>query len=1189
MAQITWLHLSDWHQNSEKHDRKVLSDKLREDLRARESLDPRLAQVNFVVFSGDAANHGKTEEFKAVRDVLFAPVLELLELKPERLFIVPGNHDLDRSHVEEMLPAKLQSPLADHEAVKHWLCDDKRRGRALEPFAAFEAFVREYTGQDNPASGQDSPAYAFIRRLELADKSVALLGLNTAWMCGRHKDDKDKVDDKGHIVIGEPQIHDALGEIADADLRIIVQHHAFEWLAEFDRDMVEARLKDAADVILWGHEHRPKARFEDGTEGKCLIIPGGAAFGERTATNPRYANAYNLTTLNAETGAGEVFIRTWDDDSTSWVAKAKGGRFPFTLPRAADKPPPPPETQERRHARAAARYQELLLKSCDIVNLANLPEQDQHIAVRQLELRRLYVPLSVMVEPVSDAKAEQAFDNLEARRAAVLGRGELRVVGAQQRAAPGERLKEAKRLVVLGDPGSGKTTLTRWFATAFLLKLKNDPAWEKMPAAETLPETPYLPVLVRCRDLDGAVCKATLDDVLKHTLREDEFSNASEEIHAYLRQEIDAGRALLILDGLDEINDPTLRARFCEQMDRIARANNDLPIIVTSRIVGYRELGVKLSASFEHLTLPGFDRDEKDAFARNWCRLVEPPERRETAAAALIRDIHSNDRIERLTANPMLLTTMALVKRSVGRLPHRRIELYDEAVKVLLKWRSELDTPLDGREALPQLQYLAYAMCDRGVQRLPKEDALALLAQLREKHPSLREVANHAPEDFLVLVESRTGILMEAGRERINDRLTPVYEFRHLTIQEYLASRALVERVFPGVDPTKTLAQLVAPLAGRTGESETFFGRPEIMLAESWREPLRLLTAGCSDHEVDPVLKTILKQQNGILETILTSLNEIFGTTSTPLNLGHRDNRRARAVQAALCLADEPAVSDDVAQKVIDALVAVVGGGDNPGTSVGIAVGELAVSRWKKPLSAVLVGKFLIVPAAERVKYGVLTAEANLLRDATPTEVAAWLKDKMACLTGPDATAAEAALGILSSVAERQIQASQELVDQLAACLTRAPAVAHAAAWALFWEIDRARGEVSPPTPALLAYLGRPNTDDEAAKWCLSTMGQSNAPLLSDLYHRYRHHDDRAVRQSALAAVSAGLPGEDRILLTEDLDGIEPFLDPAKPLTLDCVKEAAKRLKVSESDIRARYVELAKRFHLTFDFDFDSE
>src|SRR5262249_5417055 len=98
-----------------------------------------------------------------------------------------------------------------------------------------------------------------------------------------------------------------------------------------------------------------------------------------------------------------------------------------------------------------------------------------------------------------------------------------------------------------------------------------------------------------------------------------------------------------------------------------------------SRIVGYREMSRRIGRGFEHVRVADFDRADKAAFARHWCELTEPPARIEPAVGGLIDDIHSSDRIERLTGNPLLLTTMAMVRRYLGRLPNRRGDLYEEA------------------------------------------------------------------------------------------------------------------------------------------------------------------------------------------------------------------------------------------------------------------------------------------------------------------------------------------------------------------------------------------------------------------------------------------------------------------------------------------------------------------------------
>ncbi|RJF84570.1 metallophosphoesterase [Azospirillum cavernae] len=334
MNHISWLHLSDWHQSGVNFDRKVLRDKLLADIESRSGIDPRLESIDFVVFSGDAAHNGAEAELAAIRDQLFKPLLNLLNLSPDRLFLVPGNHDLDRGAIKDFLSAELQAPLTKDADVQKWLGDAERLGHVLRPFRAYADFVTQYTGQL-------SPAYASVKRLTLAGRSVALLGFNSAWMCARNKVD-GQVRDHGHLVVGEPQIHDALAATADSDLRIVVLHHAFEWLAEFDRARVESRLKDEADIILWGHEHRPQVRHEMGTDGQCLIVPAGAAFDGRVANNPRYTNAYNFVALDLDAGRGVVHLRRWNDSKTRWAKdtdSCEDGRFDVALPAGLTRSP----------------------------------------------------------------------------------------------------------------------------------------------------------------------------------------------------------------------------------------------------------------------------------------------------------------------------------------------------------------------------------------------------------------------------------------------------------------------------------------------------------------------------------------------------------------------------------------------------------------------------------------------------------------------------------------------------------------------------------------------------------------------------------------------------------------------------------------------------------------------------------
>ena len=736
---------------------------------------------------------------------------------------------------------------------------------------------------------------------------------------------------------------------------------------------------------------------------------------------------------------------------------------------------PPDEAGVRlqRGTSAELRYREFLQNSCDIIALANLPEQDRHIAHRQLELRRLYVPLRVWVEAeVGEESDEARWEAVEKRRIARMrGRQEEDVPGEgvpredaprrqRQRAPIGERLAHARRLVVLGDPGAGKTTLTRWIATAYLLRLRRDPDWGDLPDVNTLPDETWLPIVVRCRDLDEKCLSGSLDDILRHTLRKAELTEAEAgALHEALRERLNAGTGLLILDGLDEITNPGTRARFCQQLEQIHRAYPQAPIIATSRIVGYREMRYRLGREFEHVTLADLEREEKDDFARRWCALTERPERRAAAEKELIHDIHSSDRIERLTGNPMLLTTMGLVKRKVGKLPSRRADLYWEAVQVLLNWRSEVDEPLDAHEAVPQLAYLAYALCDRGVQQLRRDEALELLAQMRREYPNLHLIHRQHPEAFLRQAEARTGILLEAGHTQHLGMTAPVYEFRHLTFQEYLAARALVDGYFPGRDPKLRLAEYVTPLAGRTAETAfTEMGKKEVAVVESWREALRLCTDICHNDDVDSVLHAIL----------------------TPLEGEPEATARARAIMAMLCLVDEPNASDSVVHQILDAFARQVKEDDGNiwgKTGAGVAATQVAGTRWGFRLQTRLLEEFFRRHAKSRRDVGGLCGMVGAVSAPQGTDaIAQWLGQHVSQLCeGTEREAAELALTIVELACEEKMGDVSGLADILLDRLTGSAPMAMASAWALGWLNGgppvRNRQPVWSPTSAQIARI----------------------------------------------------------------------------------------------------------------------
>jgi hypothetical protein len=313
MSGLTWLHLSDWHQGEDEFDREVVLDHLLKDIRKRKEINPSLEVVDFVVFSGDLAYSGKPDQYKLAQTQFLQPILDECDLDKNRLFIVPGNHDIDIDEFQ-MLPSELLKPLTSDRQVQIWLTDDRKRTRLLEPFRAFSEFVKNFTAQEHPE-------YACVRRLDdIAEKPVVLLGLNSAWMCRRNQCINGVFNDYGYALMGEPQIQDCIDQIGEGDIGIAVFHHPFEWFAEFDRNRIETRLRRNCTFILNGHLHKPKVQFDfGGTLGNSIIIPTGACYNRRISENPHYVNSYNFSHLDFDRKGCIVFLRRWSDVKTEWI------------------------------------------------------------------------------------------------------------------------------------------------------------------------------------------------------------------------------------------------------------------------------------------------------------------------------------------------------------------------------------------------------------------------------------------------------------------------------------------------------------------------------------------------------------------------------------------------------------------------------------------------------------------------------------------------------------------------------------------------------------------------------------------------------------------------------------------------------------------------------------------------------
>lgn len=869
-------------------------------------------------------------------------------------------------------------------------------------------------------------------------------------------------------------------------------------------------------------------------------------------------------------------------------------------------------TAEKRRA-ALERYCEQALTAWDIIDLANMPAEDTHIATQRLLLRQLYMPLRIDVEmPEEKANAGELLARLEARRdqrrrreAGHFAPSEEEAAAAgepfERRVPVGQRLGVSQRLVVLGDPGGGKTTMLRWMATAYLLRHRGDDAFRHLPDTETLPDESWIPVLIRCRDLGpGDLCRSFVDFLTQHLYKTELQHEEAAVMKAVILEWIANGRALLLVDGLDEISDPQVRVMFCQELERTAARYPAAPIMITSRVVGYRDMPYRMGSGFEHGQIAELSAEDKDHFAQRWVEVTERhqlADERARRAQELREALHSSDRIERLTGNPMLLTTLALVKRKVGRLPSKRNKLYAEAVSVLLNWNPLRYEPIDEDEAIPQLGYLAYEMCRQGVQRLPESEVLDLLDRMRVEYPNIRAIKNSnlTPREFLKVLEARSSLLMQSGGiwpKKRKEELT--WEFRHLTFQEYLAARALLDGRYSGRDKSVTLAEQVAAIVTSIRRQDSgagfVFAEDEDMVSESWRETLRLVVSSCKDDDTDDLVRAILYPH----------LKEQSDTSSRP-----------RVILAALCLVDEPNVSEKAAEDVLSNLAAIVDKRDGVGSIESLCAetaASLVLTPWSSILLKCLVSEYCRRAPNERYAVGGLWGAIEVLRLSTQVEPSVVWSNWMRRLSSDDPierlsasfSVMECAFLEMTNGLEKSILEVAPLDALIAALLSncrRGVLDAHASLWALVWlrggflhhQALSSEEGVWLPTVRELQQLtdllrGAPPDEGDLKRYLISIIGGAARPEDGALMASFLLDKDEDVRRGAvLGMLSIRNIAQEKALLSALLGAYSvQGWEPGDPITNRHIDIAAKKLKVPLDEARTLYESIAPHYHLKF-------
>lgn len=496
---------------------------------------------------------------------------------------------------------------------------------------------------------------------------------------------------------------------------------------------------------------------------------------------------------------------------------AAGGPPPVTSnPPASDSQSPISNHQSPSSAEWQRRYLRHLVHQCGFPpSMALVDIKEAGMGGQKLALERIFTSLDV---PATDGRSDPThtalhYDKLDPAQSEKL-----------QREPALKALSRPKNnhLVILGAPGSGKSTLVNYLTLCLagdrLVGDHNEPFSATQDDLHQhqwgLSARRLRPVRVVLREYAarGLPKKQSIWEYIAADLGREAVALGG--YAPILKQQLETEGGILLLDGLDEVDKAaTVRDPLKRHIEQFARDFTNVRVVVTSRPYAYGS-GWELNG-FQVTRLLPFSNEQIKAFIEQWYAVMGQqdgalgPDKAKSYGEGLVRQVENNRNLRELARHPLLLTMMVYIHRGRegGALPQRREELYELSVVLLLDlWRRSKTIPgqetqtlaevlgLDTPQLLDALAEVAFvAHRDQPEQEKTADIPGEVLAGKLHKHKG--KDVRVSTEDIIEYVRDRAGLLEAHGRNA--DNTDDVYRFPHRTFQEYLAGLHLLKQRFP--------------------------------------------------------------------------------------------------------------------------------------------------------------------------------------------------------------------------------------------------------------------------------------------------------------------------------------------------------------------------------------------------------
>jgi hypothetical protein len=461
-----------------------------------------------------------------------------------------------------------------------------------------------------------------------------------------------------------------------------------------------------------------------------------------------------------------------------------------------------PDYRQAAEEKRLIGYLNFVVKDCTPLTLMGIDQGAATTERKPLRLASVYVDLNVDLRLPSNQTLAAFLSSGGKHELTPEARSERQSL---RRAAVLEALACHRALVLLGAPGSGKSTFARYLA----LKLAVAGLGDHDALSCLGPEWTYgplVPVHVILRKFAAGLPADLTVGRAGHvwSFLDQEFLNSGlpEETGPLLRGLADKAGILFLLDGLDEAGDEKRRARVLEAAAEFMRnAGDQCRFLLTARPYAWEDIDWNIiddkSTRPVSYKLAEFDSGQIQTFIQRWYEAlrelgwVGPADAAEKMPT--LQKAVRQEGLQSLAQNPLLLTLMATLHTNRGRLPDDRADLYEEVVKLLLqRWNEPIgaDRSLLARLNIPSLtlaqlrDVMEEAAYEAHASHIGKQGTADISeAALRQAFSPLLAGSWDKAAQVIDYIENRAGLLVGKGaRGQIRQ-----FAFPHRTFQEYLA------------------------------------------------------------------------------------------------------------------------------------------------------------------------------------------------------------------------------------------------------------------------------------------------------------------------------------------------------------------------------------------------------------------